>query len=166
MDLNPRDYRAWYGLGQTYELLHMPFYALNYFRRATQVRCAVWPCCAQGYYYYYYYTLFLPEARCVCRQAAVKAAKILPLDGLARSKQDPINRGHGAQYLYHPPPARAQGYTRRKAPHSCPPVQSAVGQQREGTVLNPLLCCAIQTPALRIKQPPEWISKFDYSNMM
>lgn len=32
MDLNPRDYRAWYGLGQTYELLHMPFYALFYFR--------------------------------------------------------------------------------------------------------------------------------------
>jgi hypothetical protein len=37
------------------------------------------------------------EARCVCRQAAVKAAKILPLVGLARSTQDPINRGHGAQ---------------------------------------------------------------------
>jgi hypothetical protein len=35
------------------------------------------------------------EARCVCRQAAVKAAKILTLVGLARSKQDPINRGHG-----------------------------------------------------------------------
>jgi hypothetical protein len=47
------------------------------------------------------------EARCVCRQAAVKAAKILPLVGLARSKQDPINRGHGAQYLYRPPPAGA-----------------------------------------------------------
>ncbi len=54
-----------------------------------------------------YYTLFLPEERCVCRQAAVKAAKFLPLDGLARSKQDPINRGHGAQYLYRPPPAGA-----------------------------------------------------------
>ena len=41
VDLNPRDYRAWYGLGQTYELLHMPFYALHYFRRATQARaCA------------------------------------------------------------------------------------------------------------------------------
>jgi hypothetical protein len=40
-------------------------------------------------------------------QAAVKAAKILPLVGLARSKQDPINRGHGAQYLYRPPPAGA-----------------------------------------------------------
>ena len=55
--------------------------------------------------------LFLPEARCVCRQAAVKAAKILPLDGLARSKQDAINRGHGAQYLYRPPPAEAGQYT-------------------------------------------------------
>jgi anaphase-promoting complex subunit 8 len=39
VDLNPKDYRAWYGLGQTYELLQMPFYALNYFRRATQVHC-------------------------------------------------------------------------------------------------------------------------------
>ena len=29
----------------------------------------------------------------------VKAAKCLPLDGLARSKQDPINSGHGAQHL-------------------------------------------------------------------
>ena len=33
MDISPRDYRAWYGLGQTYELLHMPYYALYYFRR-------------------------------------------------------------------------------------------------------------------------------------
>ena len=39
MDLNPRDYRAWYGLGQTYELLHMPVYALHYYQRATQVPC-------------------------------------------------------------------------------------------------------------------------------
>lgn len=30
--LNPRDYRAWYGLGQTYELLSMPYYALHYYR--------------------------------------------------------------------------------------------------------------------------------------
>ena len=44
VDLSPRDYRAWYGLGQTYELLHMPFYALHYFRRATQVRSHLpWP---------------------------------------------------------------------------------------------------------------------------
>lgn len=32
VDLNPRDYRAWYGLGQTYELLNMPYYALHYHR--------------------------------------------------------------------------------------------------------------------------------------
>ncbi len=30
------------------------------------------------------------------------AAKFLPLVG---SKQDPMDRGHGAQYLYRPPPA-------------------------------------------------------------
>jgi hypothetical protein len=45
------------------------------------------------------------EARCICRQATVEAAEILHLVGLARFKQDPIDRGHGAQYLYRPPPA-------------------------------------------------------------
>ncbi len=30
-------------------------------------------CC---YYYHYYYTLFLPKARCVCRQAACKGCQI------------------------------------------------------------------------------------------
>ena len=33
VDVSPRDYRAWYGLGQTYELVNMPFYALYYFKR-------------------------------------------------------------------------------------------------------------------------------------
>jgi anaphase-promoting complex subunit 8 len=32
-DCNPKDYRAWYGLGQTYEILSMFFYALYYFRK-------------------------------------------------------------------------------------------------------------------------------------
>eukprot|EP00850_Spirogloea_muscicola_P002061 SM000008S22150 [mRNA] locus=s8:2373:4612:- [translate_table: standard] len=32
VDINPLDYRAWYGLGQTYEILAMPFYALYYYR--------------------------------------------------------------------------------------------------------------------------------------
>lgn len=44
MDISPRDYRAWYGLGQTYELLHMPYYALYYFRRqtlATRISCSM-----------------------------------------------------------------------------------------------------------------------------
>ena len=32
VDLCGRDYRAWYGLGQTYEMLKMPYYALHYYR--------------------------------------------------------------------------------------------------------------------------------------
>ncbi len=38
----------------------------------------------------------------------VKAAKFLPLVGLTIFKQDPIYRGHDAQYLYRPPPAGAR----------------------------------------------------------
>lgn len=38
-DCNPRDYRAWYGLGQTYELLDMPQYAISYYNKATALRC-------------------------------------------------------------------------------------------------------------------------------
>ena len=37
-DVNPRDYRAWYGLGQTYELLTMYRYALHYYRKAVKLR--------------------------------------------------------------------------------------------------------------------------------
>lgn len=33
-----RSYRAWYGLGQTYEILKMPFYSLYYYRKAHQLR--------------------------------------------------------------------------------------------------------------------------------
>lgn len=52
MDINPRDYRAWYGLGQAYELIMMPYYALYYFRKATQLRphdARMW--CAMGQCY-------------------------------------------------------------------------------------------------------------------
>lgn len=38
IEVNKRDYRAWYGLGQTYEILKMPFYCLYYYRRAHQLR--------------------------------------------------------------------------------------------------------------------------------
>lgn len=38
MDINPRDYRAWYGLGQTYELLQMYLYAIYYYRKAATLR--------------------------------------------------------------------------------------------------------------------------------
>lgn len=32
------DYRAWYGLGQTYEMLRLNQYALYYFKKAAQLR--------------------------------------------------------------------------------------------------------------------------------
>lgn len=38
VDANQRDYRAWYGLGQAYELLKMPFYTLYYYQKATSLR--------------------------------------------------------------------------------------------------------------------------------
>ncbi len=36
VEINPRDYRAWYGLGQAYELLRMPYYSLHYYRCAAR----------------------------------------------------------------------------------------------------------------------------------
>lgn len=38
VDVNRKDYRAWYGLGQTYEVLEMHFYALFYYQRAASLR--------------------------------------------------------------------------------------------------------------------------------
>lgn len=51
-DVNPKDYRAWYGLGQTYELLDMQFYAIQYYNRATALRpfdCRMWSALAGVY---------------------------------------------------------------------------------------------------------------------
>lgn len=39
LDVNRKDYRAWYGLGQAYELLSMHQYALYYYQHATALRC-------------------------------------------------------------------------------------------------------------------------------
>ncbi|TFJ88739.1 hypothetical protein NSK_000308 [Nannochloropsis salina CCMP1776] len=52
VDINPRDYRAWYGLGQTYELLQMYLYAIYYYRKAATLRpfdARMW--CALGVCY-------------------------------------------------------------------------------------------------------------------
>lgn len=37
-DINRKDYRAWYGLGQAYEMLEMHYYALHYFQRAAALK--------------------------------------------------------------------------------------------------------------------------------
>ena len=58
--------------------------------------------------YYYYRTPFLPSRKnTYADKLHVKATKILPLVGLARSKQDPINHRHVAQFSNRPPPAGA-----------------------------------------------------------
>ena len=51
VDLSALDYRAWYGLGQTYEMLHLYQYGLYYFQKAAALRpddarmwCAVGNC--------------------------------------------------------------------------------------------------------------------------
>ena len=38
IEVNRKDYRAWYGLGQTYELLKMSHYCLYYYRQAQYLR--------------------------------------------------------------------------------------------------------------------------------
>lgn len=38
LEVNRRDYRAWYGLGQTYELLKMYSYCVYYYKQAQQLR--------------------------------------------------------------------------------------------------------------------------------
>ena len=43
VDVNRKDYRAWYGLGQAYELLNMHQYALHYYQHATALRFVVVP---------------------------------------------------------------------------------------------------------------------------
>ena len=37
-DINPRDYRAWYGLGQIYEMMHLYKYAVHYYKKAATCR--------------------------------------------------------------------------------------------------------------------------------
>lgn len=38
VEVNKRDYRAWYGLGQAYEIIKMHYYSLYYFKIAHQLR--------------------------------------------------------------------------------------------------------------------------------
>lgn len=38
LDINPKEFRAWYGLGQTYEILEMFSYALYFFKNALKLQ--------------------------------------------------------------------------------------------------------------------------------
>ena len=65
----------------------------------------------------FYYTLFLPRGKVrPADKLQVKAATILPLDGLARSKQDPIILWARCSVLYCPPSAGANILSAYRAP--------------------------------------------------
>uniref|UniRef100_A0A0E0KY96 Cdc23 domain-containing protein n=2 Tax=Oryza punctata TaxID=4537 RepID=A0A0E0KY96_ORYPU len=52
VDINPRDYRAWYGLGQICEMMGMSFYALHYFCKSSYLQpndARLWNAMAQCY---------------------------------------------------------------------------------------------------------------------
>ena len=38
VEINQCDYRAWHGLGQTYEVLKLPLYSLYYYQKAAELR--------------------------------------------------------------------------------------------------------------------------------
>ena len=38
INADPADYKAWYGLGQAYEILELPSFAIYYFRRACEIQ--------------------------------------------------------------------------------------------------------------------------------
>uniref|UniRef100_A0A803P692 Cdc23 domain-containing protein n=1 Tax=Cannabis sativa TaxID=3483 RepID=A0A803P692_CANSA len=44
IDINSCDYRAWYGLGQAYEMMGMRFYALHYFKKSVFLQRMILDC--------------------------------------------------------------------------------------------------------------------------
>lgn len=60
-ELCRQDFRAWYGLAQTYELLRMPLYALFYFRRA----CALRPGDARSLFIIFFSFCLLLHSLCI-----------------------------------------------------------------------------------------------------
>ena len=61
------------------------------------------------HYYYYYFTLFLPKARCVCRQAACKSCQI-PTPCWTRQIQARPNQPWARCSVLVPPPASRGQY--------------------------------------------------------
>jgi len=88
LDINPRDYRAWYGLGQTYEILQMHFYSLHYFRKATALRpydARMW--CAMGQCYEYVVLQYVAVCCNVLRRVAACCSVLLRVAACCRVLQ-------------------------------------------------------------------------------
>jgi tetratricopeptide (TPR) repeat protein len=102
VDLDPRDYRAWYGLGQTYELLQMPLYALHYFRKAAALRpfdSRMWCAMAECY--------VALERRMDAIRCFERAVENVDREGIALSRLaryvagGAARRAHARRRLYH-----------------------------------------------------------------
>jgi anaphase-promoting complex subunit 8 len=99
VDISPKDYRAWYGLGQTYEILAMPYYALFYYRKATALRpydsrmwCAMAGCYKQ--------LGKKPEAiKCYQRAESNNDREGIALTELARLFREENDRAQAAKYF-------------------------------------------------------------------
>ena len=95
---------------------------------------------------YYYHMLFLPKGKVrPADKLQLRAAKILPLVGLARSKQNANNCGHSAQYYTAPRQPEDISMKCIKC-HSLPQfhLQCHVPQQHVGMTGQLLLICNVQ----------------------
>lgn len=96
----PSDYRAWYGLGQTYEILQMPYYALYYYQRATRLRPKdprMW--CAMGQCYESdQLQMKVAAIRCYQRAVTWNDQEGIALGKLAKLHRDSGNHKAAAHY--------------------------------------------------------------------
>jgi len=109
VNINQRDYRAWYGLGQTYELLNLHFYALFYYRRAVTLRpedARMW--CAMAHCYDFMERK--PEAlKCYEKAHRCGDRERMALPRLARLHKDLGDREQAAAYYKQMLPQSVQG---------------------------------------------------------
>ena len=48
-EANKHDFRGYYGMGHTYEILRMPYFALYYYKQAHRLRSVRWVVVFRGY---------------------------------------------------------------------------------------------------------------------
>lgn len=100
VEINPRDYRAWYGLGQAYELLKMAMYSLYYYRQAQRLRphdARMWSALAHTYKEMVQYT---DAAMCYERTIALNDADTAALFELAVLYRDRLPNKHNLAAKY------------------------------------------------------------------
>ncbi|CBI21585.3 unnamed protein product, partial [Vitis vinifera] len=99
--INPCDYRAWYGLGQAYEMMGMPYYALHYFRKSVFLQpndSRLW--IAMGQCYETDQLQMLEDAiKCYKRAANCNDTEAIALHQIAKLSKD-LKRSEEAAFYY------------------------------------------------------------------